>query len=396
MDINIHPLLLSLLVTMKFSVDDHVTIGYEPGSNIRGTIATADIPAETIIMHIPGSLVIRSPNPDDWCQSIEAVTEELRKGEQSKWYNYFDFDDSSGSRLPLEWDRSGGDGRAMQELQGLPPAGSTHQHVDYYQEACLAGKEMTDLEFKGFKIFLTRAADLGMLPMYDLMNHHNGKINTYLRRDNDGGLLVHSLTDIPVGAPIYNTYARSGWESTIDSFNTYGFVEDYPQLWRWTDTESGQLSEYHAHLRYVTESEDHNLPDPNSSSHEVLVISPTLAALSPSKTLTHFLGNAQQSTEEWQNQIKSHHLHLRSSYVNILRDSAMTILDGLPTTIEFDERLIPSEKMRYEKVRRMGRDHVNKADAIQAIEYRLAFKKALRLAVEVAEREKFFVDSDEL
>jgi hypothetical protein len=173
-------------------------------------------------------------------------------------------------------------------------------------------------------------------------------------------------------------------------------VEDYPQLWRWSDTESGQLSEYHAHLRYVTESEDHNLPDPNSSSHEVLVISPTLAALSPSKTLTHFLGNAQQSTEEWQNQIKSHHLHLRSSYVNILRDSAMTILDGLPTTIEFDERLIPSEKMRYEKVRRMGRDHVNKADAIQAIEYRLAFKKALRLAVEVAEREKFFVDTDEL
>ena len=44
----------------------------------------------------------------------------------------------------------------------------------------------------------------------------------------------------------------------------------------------------------------------------------------------------------------------------------------------------------------MGRDHVNKADAIQAIEYRLAFKKALRLAVEVDEREKFDVDTDEL
>ena len=49
--------------------------------------------------------------------------------------------------------------------------------------------------------------------------------------------------------------------------------------------------------------------------------------------------------------IKHHHLHLRSSYVNILRDSAMTILDELPTTIEFDEGLIPSEKMRNEKVK---------------------------------------------
>ena len=39
---------------------------------------------------------------------------------------------------------------------------------------------------------------------------------------------------------------------------------------------------------------------------------------------------------------------------------------------------------------------VNEADVIQAIEYRLAFKKALRLAVEVAERAKFLAASDEL
>ena len=39
-------------------VDDRVAIGYETDSNIRGTIATADIPAETAIMHIPKSLII--------------------------------------------------------------------------------------------------------------------------------------------------------------------------------------------------------------------------------------------------------------------------------------------------------------------------------------------------
>jgi hypothetical protein len=110
-------------------------------------------------------------DPNDWCQSIQAVIEELGKGEQSKWHNYFDFDDSSGSRLPLEWDRANGPGRAIQELQGLPPAGDTHQHIDYYQQACRDGKEMTDIDFKGFKMYITRASDLGMLPMYDLMNH---------------------------------------------------------------------------------------------------------------------------------------------------------------------------------------------------------------------------------
>jgi len=39
---------------------------------------------------------------------------------------------------------------------------------------------------------------------------------------------------------------------------------------------------------------------------------------------------------------------------------------------------------------------VNKADAIQAIEYRMAFKKALKLTVEMAERGAFFLDSEEL
>ncbi len=387
------------VIYIKLAVDDRVTIGYEPGSHIRGIIATADIPAETIIMDIPGSLVIRSmDHPDDWCQSIEAVNEELGKGSQSKWYDYFDFDDSSGSRLPLEWDRSNGPGRAIQELQGLPPAGHTHQHIDYYQEACRYGKEMTDIDFKAFKMYLTRASDLGMLPMYDLMNHHNGKINTYLRRRGDGGLLVTSLTDIPAGAPIYNTYARSGWESTIDSFNTYGFVEDYPQLWRWDDMESGhQLSEYRAQDRYVKDSEGHDLPDPNSDLHEILVISPTLAALSPSKDLTYYLGNQQLSLDGWVELIESHHLHLRSSYVSALRHSAMKILTDLPTTIEVDERLIASENIQLERVTKMGRDHVNKADAIRAIEYRLAFKKALQIAVDVAEREHFFDDKmDEL
>jgi hypothetical protein len=381
---------------IKLAVDDRVTIGYEPGSNIRGIIATADIPAETIIMDIPGSLVIRgTDNPDDWCQFFEAVKEELGKGLQSKWYDYLDSVDSSGSRLPLEWDRSNGPGRAIQELQGLPPAWYTHYHIDYYQQACRYGKEMTDIDFKAFKMCITRGVDLGWLPMYDFTNHHNGMINTYLRTSGDGGLLVTSLTDIPAGAQIYTTYARSGWESTIDTFNTYGFVEDYPQLWRWADTESGhQLSEYRARDRYVKESEGHDLPDPNSDRfHEILVISPTLAALSPSKNLTYNLGNKQLSLDEWMELIESHHLHLRSSYVSILRDSAIKFLTVRPTTIEVDERLIASEKIQFERITKMERDHVNKSDAIRAIEYRLAYKKALRIAVDVAEREHFFDDN---
>jgi hypothetical protein len=71
-------------------------------------------------------------------------------------------------------------------------------------------------------------------------------------------------------------------------------------------------------------------------------------------------------------------------------------LNQLPTTIEIDERLIASEKMQLGRVEKMGGDDANMADAIRAIEYRLVFKKALQLAVDVAEREPFFVNKDEL
>ena len=368
-------------------------------------IATAPIPADTLLIRTPPTLILSSPNRDQ-CRQIEEISKELKMGHQSKWHAYLEFDDSSGSHVPTQWDRSNGPGRAMNELQGLPPAGDTHKHVDWYQGVCLKGKDMTELDWKALTMFLTRSADLGLVPMYDLMNHHNGLINTKLQVDQEGALSVLALTDIPADAPIYNTYARSGMESTVDVFNTYGFVEDYPQLWRWDDEHLVQLSQEnkdHAYHRYGMSNSDANNDrgdrlqfEPNAHHHEVLVISPTLAALLPTKQLVQTLGNAQRSLEEWQLLIIAHHANLRSSHANALGHSAMTILNELPTTIEEDEVLIPDEKRRLEKVKKVGRADLNKADAIQAIEFRLAFKRALRLTMDAAEREIFLTDSEEL
>ena len=94
--------------------------------------------------------------------------------------------------------------------------------------------------------------------------------------------------------------------------------------------------------------------------------------------------------------INNHHANLLQSHANAISESTSTILSELPTTIEYDKALIPDEKRRLEKVKRVGRVDVNKADAIQAIGYRLAFKKALRLATETAEKAKFLIDTEEL
>ena len=181
-------------------------------------IASAHIPAGTLLIHAPGSLVLSGPN-ENQCSIIQVITDEMKLGDDSKWHLYFKFDDSSGSRIPSQWSRTG---RAIQELQGLPPSGDTHRHIDWYQSVCLGGKEMTEIDWSVFKMFSTRRADVGLVPLYDLMNHHNGKINTIQERDESGGLKVYATDDIAENHPIYNTYARSGIQSTGDTFNTFG------------------------------------------------------------------------------------------------------------------------------------------------------------------------------
>ncbi|KAL3760362.1 hypothetical protein ACHAWU_000337 [Discostella pseudostelligera] len=405
-------------------VDDRITIGYEADTHIRGTIATALIPADTLLMHTPHNLLLTS-NTGDTCEDIKYVQNEMNKGEESIWYTYFNFDDSSGSRVPSQWNRDylkedgndGGyhkDGRAIQELQGLPPSGNTHSNIDWGTETCFKRSsdhtlthEEKEQYLKAAQIYHTRASDIGLIPLYDLMNHHNGKINTRLHRDGEGGLYVTALVDIQEGEPIYNTYARNGWESSIDVFNGYGFVEDYPQLWRWDgeelnggEGEEGDGGEGggrgHTSNRYVIPVYEHF--EPNHALYEILVLSPTLGALSPTKQLVEVLGNERRSMEEWKKRISSHHGIVRSSHAHALHDAALSLLNGLPTTLEEDEKILRMEKKQLERLQGLGREDVNKKDVIQAIEYRMAFKRALRLAVEIAEKEGVFYmdDTEEL
>ncbi len=372
-------------------------------------------------MHTPHNLLLSS-HADNPCEDIKTIQYELQKGVESTWYTYFNFDDSSGSRVPSKWNRNENDskattapGRAIQELQGLPPSGYTHQNLDWSTYHCLPTMEGLTTEeekeryWKAAHIYHTRASDIGLIPLYDLMNHHNGKINTRLIEDEEGGLYVTAIVDIQEGEPIYNTYARNGWESSTDVFNTYGFVEDYPQLWRWDGEEvtaggddedegnNGQEQRRRGLIsnRYVIPISDHFAP--NHPLYEILVISPTLGALSPTEQLVEVLGNERRSLEEWSERISSHHGIVRSSHVHALRNAALALLSGLPTTLEEDEKILRMEKKQLERLMGLGRDDVNKKDVIQAIEYRMAFKRALRLAVEVAEMEGlFYVDDDDV
>jgi hypothetical protein len=79
-----------------------------------------------------------------------------------------------------------------------------------------------------------------------------------------------------------------------------------------------------------------------------------------------------------------------------MQDSIRALFEYFPTTIEEDEKILANEKRLLEKVAKKGRNDVHKADVVQAIAYRLAFKQALRLAADIAEKGTFVEDSDEL
>lgn len=421
-----YPSLVNWFTSHGGQIDPRITLGYEEPAHIRGMIATERIEAETVLIHTPASLMINDVNggPSQvLCAVIDRVVEELELGQDSKWDMYFKFDGSSvpdpddeeeqqrlhrHTQTPSHWNKEGQPGsRAIAELQSIPPAGETHRHIDWFERDCNNSQEATPIQFKALMMFITRACTRGIVPLYDLLNHHNGLINTRLAVDENGGLSVIASTTIEENEPIYNTYARGGWESSIDVFNTYGFVEDYPQLWRWSDDDMTRLAEEdpnHAFGRYAgPDGENWGVDgdgrgfEPNSPHYEVLVVSPTLAALHPTKSLVQILGNGRRSMEDWKAEIENHHATLRQSHANAMHDSAKAILSELPTTIEEDEKtILPNERRLFEKVKKKGRVDQSKADTIQAIEYRLAFKKALRLTADVAESHKFYVDSEEL
>lgn len=218
------------------------------------------------------------------------------------------------------------------------------------------------------------------------MNHHNGLINTRLERTDDGkGLKVITSTDISPNEQIWNTYARSGWESSIEVFLTYGFVEDYPQLWQWSDDELDKRNQENAdyHLTRYTGNGQRVAFDPNSSKFEILILSPTLVALYPSKELVSILGNGQRSMEEWEKMIAEHHKIIEHTHIADIEQSARALLEHVPTSIQEDEEILQREKYVFDKVNRKGRIDTNKLDVIQAIQYRIAFKKALQLTAEV-------------
>ena len=54
----------------------------------------------------------------------------------------------------------------------------------------------------------TRGSDVGLMPVYDLMNHNNGELNTFMEHADTSGLNVVTRHDIEKGSELFNSYGH--------------------------------------------------------------------------------------------------------------------------------------------------------------------------------------------
>ena len=203
--------------------------------------------------------------------AIHELHRQFHLGDESKYAPYVNYlKNQPGGRIPSEWTMAGkqllytildrpnnsvlrnNDDESEDDEQGvggLPP----HNHLKGYEETWIQECHGADTPMAraAFYQFTSRDEDTLMVPFYDMHNHSNDpkKLNTISYKPTKKGrpFVLRALRDIMPGEQIYISYNRCHrcWfdeeykdcvsyshYGTSEVFDVFGFVEDYPQMWK--------------------------------------------------------------------------------------------------------------------------------------------------------------------
>lgn len=330
-------------------VDHRLALGF--GKLGRGIFAREAIENGTVLLRCPWQLIIGSRDAhqsDDGCKIIRTLDRELRLGRESFWYPYLRSVGTVDARLPTLWDD-----HTLGELQGLPPCDAT-RHIDWFTTECRKGQ--SDPQFdaivqQAFLCYLTRASDRGMVPVYDLLNHHNGDLNTAIEIT-ENGLGIKASRVISRGDEVYNSY---GLEPTSNLFRDYGFVESWPQSWFWTDAEE--------------------------KTHRFAWFSDDRVMIEPPEELVSELATQSVPREAYGNRVSEHNRALSRETLERFAYAAQALVRGLPTTPEEDARIAEAlEAERYQNPMAENK----RRDLLICVQYRWQFKESIESALRVS------------
>ena len=252
-------------------IHDNARIGLDPTGRYRGVFVKnthneggteSGIEEGDIIARIPYDLIIKPKNYKEhsyWsCEGVHELYHQFQLGNDSPHAPYVNYlMNQPRGRIPSEWTYAGKTllytilDRREEDDEGLPPLRHKKGYEDTWLGECRG--EDTALAKAAFYQFTSRDEDTLMVPFYDMCNHSNDpeKLNTISVKPNQQGkpFILRSIRDIQPGEQIYISYNRchSCWfdktyedcvthshYGTSDVFDIFGFVEDFPQTWRFS------------------------------------------------------------------------------------------------------------------------------------------------------------------
>jgi len=337
-------------VDKRMSIDDI--------DGLRGVIALEDIEEDVELLHCPWKLVIGSSGVEnqmrtegDMCNVVKIMASEFRLGEESTGWPYLKHIELP--RLGAMWDLS-----TVAELQGLPPSQDIDRHLQWYSKNCGGGDVLDEATTQALVSFVSRASAVGMVPIYDLLNHHNGLKNAKLFVTKDG-VDLRTVQPVLKNQQLYLSY---GLKTSSQMYRDYGFVEDWPSLWSWRDSST-------------------------HDNHVFALFPDGIAAIHPSKEfLKEIWKLPTRSLEECQKEAFQFTHSLEADKLHRFTLAAKRLLEGLPTTWREDEEILRHQKKQ--KIRFSSDDTqstIDQEDITAAIYYRLTFKRALSEALSALE-----------
>jgi hypothetical protein len=184
-----------------------------------------------------------TPFSDNLCLIAQKLMNETKLGAKSAFAPYIAYlETQKPGQLPAMWSESG-----QNLLRKVTPKGKKAILLDWMdkhkESGCIQSGNV--FEEHAMEIIIQRGFDTFLIPVYDMVNHNNGRVNTENSpMDSEEGIKVWASKSIPAGEEIfmsYNFFAdRSGTENiwgTPEILRDFGFVESYPQRWTFREPE---------------------------------------------------------------------------------------------------------------------------------------------------------------
>ena len=183
----------------------------------------------------------------DTCDTVRNLAHHHELGESSEFYPYvkYCFDKRHVGDLPATWSKEGKEliERIVGENELLPYLMITEMT---YENVCGNDSSATPLVRDAYNHVLRRSWDDIMIPVFDMVNHRNGKwknVDSNSAHEEED-INVFALRDIAKGEQLYLSYNEcEDCENYAHTYvlphilRDYGFVEDYPRRWSFFDNE---------------------------------------------------------------------------------------------------------------------------------------------------------------